>query len=137
MKAALHAFRRAMRSTTREDAIVHFWSACEVVAAAGDRKPRDAEAAQVMKTIFKKMWYEFPDQIDGFLNLRNKILHEAASEVQWHHVYFSQFLFERLFGLLLWYSHKKKKRLAQIRAMQPNLNYQFRQFSWWRTNSQH
>jgi hypothetical protein len=107
LRASLAAFRRAMVQTNPSDSLVHLWTACEVITKMGDQM-NDEKMAQRMKGIFRNAWYEFPLQIDAFLDLRNKALHDADYAAQWHHIVFCRFLFENLVSILIGYSQKGK-----------------------------
>jgi hypothetical protein len=116
IRSSLVAFRRAMCQTKREEVLINLWTACEILAAAGDRQIRDEDAAKTMKKVFKATWFEFSEQVDSFLDARNSIIHESSSSLRWSDIYFAHFLFERLISLVLGYS-RKGKNLADIRAI--------------------
>jgi hypothetical protein len=111
IRSSLLTSRRAMYQLNRLEALVDFWTACELAVACGDRNVRDDEAAKRMEKIFRGTWYEFPIQVHAFLDARNAILHEGDHDVQRHHIFFAHFLFENLLAILVGYARRGKSAL--------------------------
>jgi len=105
MKASLLAFRRAMIQTNPADSLIHFWTACEIICTLRE-KMHDEDVVKRLRGIFTNAWYEFALQIEMFLDLRNRALHDAEYVVEWQHIVFCRFLFDNLIAILIGYSQK-------------------------------